>query len=148
MTTKMMGYVKSVEGNTPILGFLMLDKEKFWSKGDLIDRVFHNTSIEEKNAALNSNPYQFTSTIVIVRKCPDVIEFIKEWHAIGQENNHQYIDDSPSVNNKDEEVQENRHDQSIFSLLCKKHQHLVRKSMDSQLNNKLNEKNLLFLEGT
>ena len=139
MTTKMMEYVKSVEGNTPILAFPMLYKEKFWSKGDLIDRVFFNTPIEEKNLALNSNPYQFAASIVIVRKCPGVIEFIKEWHTIAQENNHKYIDDSPSVNNKDEEVQEHRHDQSIFSLLCKKHQHLVTKSMDSQLDNKLNE---------
>jgi len=139
MTTKMMEYVKSVEGNTPILGFPLLHKEKFWSKGDLIDRVFHGISIEEKNLALNSNPYQFTSAILIVRKCPAVIDFVKEWYAIGQENNHQYIDDSPSVNNKDEEVQENRHDQSILSLLCKKYRHLVTKSLDSQIDNKLNE---------
>ena len=139
MTTKIMEYVKSVEGNTPILGFPMLHKEKFWSKGDLIDRVFYNTPIEEKNYALNSNPYQFTASIIILRKCPAVIEFIKEWHDIGQENNHQYIDDSPSLNNKDEQVVENRHDQSIFSLLCKKNRHLVTKSFDSQLDNKLND---------
>ena len=139
MTTKIMEYVKSVEGNTPILGFPMLRKEKFWSKGDLIDRVFYNTPIEEKNHALNSNPYQFTASIIILRKCPAVIEFIKEWHNIGQENNHQYIDDSPSLNNKDESLVENRHDQSIFSLLCKKNRHLVTKSMESQLDNKLNE---------
>ena len=139
MTTKMVEYIKSVEGNTPILGFPMLHKEKFWSKGDLIDRVFYNTPIEEKNLALKSTPYQFTASIIILRKCPAVIEFIKEWHDIGQENNHQYIDDSPSLNNKDEEVVENRHDQSIFSLLCKKNRHLVTKSFDSQLDNKLNE---------
>lgn len=139
MTTKMMEYVKSVEGNTPILGFTMLHKEKFWSKGDVVDRIFQNTSIEEKNMALNLTPYQFRTGTIILRKCPAVIEFIKEWHTIAQENNHHYIDDSPSLNNKDEDVQENRHDQSIFSLLCKKHRHLVTKSMDSQLDNKLNE---------
>lgn len=139
MTTKMVEYIKSVEGNTPILGFPMLHKEKFWSKGDLIDRVFYNTPIEEKNLALKSTPYQFTASIIILRKCPAVIEFIKEWHDIGQENNHQYIDDSASLNNKDEDVVENRHDQSIFSLLCKKNRHLVTKSFDSQLDNKLNE---------
>jgi len=139
MTTKMMEYVKIVEGNTPILCFPMLHKEKFWTKGDVIDRVFHGTSIEEKNLALNSNLYQFTASIIILQKCPAVIDFIKEWHDIGQENNHRYIDDSPSVNNKDEEVQENRNDQSIFSLLCKKYRHLVTKSTDSQIDNKLNE---------
>ena len=139
MTTKMMEYVKIVEGNTPILGFPMLHKEKFWSKGDVIDRVFNNTSVEEKNIALNSTPYQFTSAILIVRKCPAVVEFIKEWHTIAQENNHRYIDDSPSLNNKDEDVVENRHDQTIFSLLCKKHHHLVTKSLDSQIDNKLNQ---------
>ena len=139
MTSKMMEYVKSVEGNTPILGFPMLHKEKFWSKGDLIDRVFYNTPPEEKNIVLNSNPYQFTSSVIILRKCQAVIEFIKEWHNIGQESNHRYVDDSPSLNNKDEQVVEHRHDQSIFSLLCKKHHHLVTKSMDSQINNKLNQ---------
>ena len=139
MTTKMMEYVKSVEGNTPILGFTMLYKEKFWSKGDLIDRIFQNTPTEEKNIALNSTPYQFTASTIILRKCQDVIEFIKEWHNIAQENNHMYIDDSPSLNNKDEQVVEHRHDQSIFSLLCKKNSHLVTKSMDAQIDNKLNE---------
>jgi len=139
MTTKIMEYVKSVEGNTPILGFQMLYKEKFWSKGDLIDRVFHGISIEEKNLALNSNPYQFTSATLILRKCSAVIDFVREWHTIAQENNHLYIDDSPSINNKDEDVVENRHAQSILSLLCKKYSHLVAKSLDSQFDNKHNE---------
>lgn len=139
MTTKMMEYVKRVEGNTPILGFTMLHKEKFWSKSDLIDRIFRNTPTEEKNIALNSTPYQFSASTIILRKCPAVIEFIKEWHNIAQENNHMYIDDSPSLNNKDEQVVEHRHDQSIFSLLCKKNSHLVTKSMDAQIDNKLNE---------
>ena len=139
MTTKMMEYVKSVEGNTPILGFPIFHKEKFWSKGDLIDRVFYNTPLEEKNNALKSTPYQFTSAILILRKCQDTINFVKEWHNIAQENNHRYIDDSPSLNNKDENVVENRHDQSILSLLCKKNHHLVTKSMDSLIDHPLNQ---------
>ena len=139
MTTKMIGYVKRVEGNTPIIGFPMLHKEKFWSKGDVIDRVFSNTSPEEKNIALNSTPYQFTAALIILRKCSAVLDFVKEWHTIAQESDHRYIDDSPSLNNKDEHIQENRHDQSIFSLLCKKSNHLVIKSMDYLIDNNINE---------
>jgi hypothetical protein len=142
MTTKMMEYIKIVEGTTPILAFQMLYKEKFWSKGDAIDRIFYNTSIEEKNIAINS--FQFSASTIILRKCSDVLDFVKEWHTIAQENDHRYIDDSPSLNNKDEHL-ENRHDQTIFSLLCKKHHHLVTKSMDHEIYHHLNKKqNIVF----
>ena len=138
MTSKMMEYVNGVTGDTPILAFPMLYKEKFWTKGDLIDRIFYNTTTEEKDIALNSSPYQFTSATIILRKCKEVIQFIKEWHNIAQEKGHRYIDDSISLNHKDEKVVENRYDQSIFSLLCKKNRHLVTKSMDFQVDSPLN----------
>jgi hypothetical protein len=143
MTTKMMEYIKIVEGTTPILGFSLLYKEKFWSKGDAIDRIFYNTSIEEKNIAFNS--YQFTSATIILRKCSAVLNFVKEWNTIAQESDHRYIDDSPSLNNKDEYVVENRHDQTIFSLLCKKNHHLVTKSMDFLIDHPHNKtQNVVF----
>ena len=139
MTSKMMEYVNGVAGDTPILAFPLLYKEKIWSKGDLIDRVFYNTTTEERKISLNSSSYQFTASTIILRKCKEVIEFVKEWHTIAQEKGHRYIDDSKSLNHKDEKVAENRHDQSIFSLLCKKNHRLVRKSMDFQIDSALNE---------
>ena len=139
MTTKMMGYINAISEKNPILAFSMLFKEKFWSKTDLVKRVFKNVSTDEKNIALNSNIYQFSSTTIIMRKCPEVIEFIKEWHNIAQENNHQYIDDALNLKDEDSKVFEHRHDQSIFSLLCKKNRHLVKNSTDFQIDSSHNE---------
>ena len=109
----------------------------------MIDRIFYNTSTEEKNIAIIS--FQFSASNIRLRKCSSVLNFVKEWNTIAQESDHRYIDDSPSLNNKDEHIAENRHDQSIFSLLCKKNHHLVTKSMDFLINNRLNKtQNVVF----
>jgi hypothetical protein len=138
MTTKMMEYISSVSGDTPILAFPMLHREKLWTKGDVIDRVFRSTSLEKREDLLCSNLYQFTGSTIIMRRCNDVLDFIKEWHTIAQDEGHRYIDDSPSLNNKDEKLSENRHDQSIFSLLCKRENHLVTLSLDNLIDSKDN----------
>ena len=88
--------------------------EKTWTKMD----IFNYFNIN------NTHNYYFTSQLVagifVMRKCPITINIATEWYNI-MSNNYNLIDDSPSKLTNDSSFIENRHDQSIFSILRKKH---------------------------
>lgn len=91
--------------------FLM---EKKWNKMDVL-KYFN---IENDNDILNTNQRQ-ASAIMIVKN-DKTMSFLKEWYEICS-NNYNLIDDSPSIEKNFEVFEQNRHDQSIFSILSKKH---------------------------
>ena len=134
MGTVVMDYVTSVMQDKPLLAFPLLYRERFWTKHDLIDRVFDDCSIEFREACLARLPYQITSSVLVIRRCEQAIKMIALWSAIAQEQNHRYIDDSRSLDHNDIElgVREHRHDQSILSLLCKKENQFVNLCYDNQ----------------
>lgn len=63
--------------------------------------------------------HQYCATVLAFRRCDESIKFLNEW--ITYLSDPQMITDSPSVNANYPEFQEHRHDQSVFSLLCKKY---------------------------
>jgi hypothetical protein len=78
---------------------------------DLLD-YFH---VQNNDNIINSG--QICSGHVILCKCAASVRFVDEWLKIAE--NLHLIDDSPSRLRNFPEFREHRHDQSIFSLLCK-----------------------------
>jgi hypothetical protein len=88
--------------------------EKKWNKMDVL-KYFN---IENDNDILNTNQRQASALMIV--KNDKTMNFLKEWYEICS-NNYNLIDDSPSIQQNFEEFEQNRHDQSIFSILSKKH---------------------------
>lgn len=86
--------------------------EKQWTKGD----VFNFFKVEENSDIYNSG--QFWAGSIIFKKNKNSLAFLKKWLSVF-ENNFHLVDDSPSGYKNSKEFKENRHDQSIFSLLLK-----------------------------
>lgn len=88
--------------------------EKSWSKGDIFTHfgVRGNKKFEDS--------YQIKSGVIFMKKSPKTLQLINEWLEIYYKH-FSLIDDSPSNTPNYPEFVENRHDQSIFSMLMKKH---------------------------
>ena len=84
--------------------------EKHWTKRD----VFHQLDCTE----FIEDNYQIVATSFIYRKCANTDAIMKKWYESCC--NYKLLNDSPSSMPNDETFIENRHDQSIFSLLLKK----------------------------
>ncbi len=65
------------------------------------------------------NTPQYWAGNFFIRKSHDSIRFIKEWLDIFYKR-FDLVDDTPSILNNHLKFVENRHDQSVFSILCKK----------------------------
>ena len=61
---------------------------------------------------------QIMSGIFFIKKNKFSIEILEEWEKVLKHND--LIDDSPSISKNHEDFIEHRHDQSAFSLICKK----------------------------
>lgn len=86
--------------------------ERYWTKGDLLDyfRCRDNKSVIDSS--------QIEATHILCRKCDTSIRFMMKWYRVFEEN-FSLIDDSPSQSSDLPEFCENRHDQSVFSLMFK-----------------------------
>lgn len=71
---------------------------------------------------------QMQTGCLIIKKCDIIMNLFTEWNDICS-NNYHLIDDSPSLIKNFDEFKENRHEQSVFSLLVKKY-NLVDYSID------------------
>lgn len=98
-----------------IVGFKMNGLlERQWSKADIFEHfgVLHNP-------AFTDTP-QIKATSIFMKKSYKTMQIIQEWLDIFYNHFH-LVDDSPSkIQNYDDFI-ENRHDQSIFSMLLKKY---------------------------
>lgn len=92
-----------------ILSFKLEHLEKTWTKMDIID-YFGGVDLLETG--------QLVGGIFILRKCDHTVNLVKKWYNGCCKYN--LIDDSPSKISNDLSFKENRHDQSIFSILRKK----------------------------
>jgi hypothetical protein len=95
----------------PVNGALDLREFK-WVKGDLLDYF------EVRNRLDITQTQTIGAGVIFIRKCAQSVALIKQWRSV-VEANFSYIDDSPSVSPNLPGFIEHRHDQAIFSLLCK-----------------------------
>jgi hypothetical protein len=85
--------------------------EKYWSKKD----IFLHFNAEN----LMDTP-QIGSTSIMLKKTEKTISLINEWCDVCI-NNRNLLDDSPSINGETSFFIDNRHDQSLFSMVAKKY---------------------------
>ena len=89
------------------------NREEFkYTKSDLLD-YFNSLDVDE----ITVTP-QFWAGSFFIKKHPESEKFINNWNKVF-ENNFHLIDDTPSKIPNLPGFIENRHDQSVFSLLCK-----------------------------
>lgn len=101
-----------------ILSFKLSHIEKTWTKMDLM-HYFNYLKQEELSS------YQVAATAIIIHNTDAVYKFFYKWLDTCVIDNYRYIDDSPSIIPNTEFFIEHRHDQSIFSILCKQNQCLI-----------------------
>ncbi len=106
--SRFLEYIAMVKSSPGIVTFELAHLEKTFTKKSLI-QFLHAEEL--------SNSEQLVGGIIIMRKCKYVVDIINMWYSIACENYH-YIDDSKNEE-IDPDFKEHRHDQSIFSLLCK-----------------------------
>lgn len=87
--------------------------ERQWTKMDLLEYF----GVAERRDVLDSG--QMGGTIVAAARA-DTRRFMEEWRACFYEH-FEFVDDTPSKLPNFPDFIENRHDQSVFSVLCKKH---------------------------
>jgi hypothetical protein len=99
----------------PYEGRPLLELPDFrWIKGDLLD--YFNV---RDNAPLISSG-AIGAGVILIRKTPQSCALIKQWLLVPTQD-FSLIDDSPSKSPNHKEFVEHRHDQAIFSILCKLH---------------------------
>lgn len=110
--------VKHLEKNKKsILCFRLLLIEKQWTKRDAF-------ILMDCDSPEYTDTPQITSTFILVRKCKESINFLKDWEKYSSDS--RILSDDPSVLGDDyPEFIQNRHDQTILSLLCKKHSNVL-----------------------
>lgn len=100
---------KSKDNRTELAFF-----EYEWTKGDILDYF----GVRENKDYTHTR--QFEAGIVFYKKGPAVDALLKEWLEVIY-NHFDFITDKPSKSPNLPGFQENRHDQSIFSILAKKY---------------------------
>ncbi len=105
-------YVEMAKAN----GIVCFDHTRCFVKQYTKSDVLHYFKKNDDEAVLESR--QLMSGILIMQNNEKTKSFISQWFNIMHENP-SLIDDSPSKHEEHPDFRENRHDQSIFSLLAK-----------------------------
>jgi hypothetical protein len=108
---RLLEYINIINSNDKsILCFQLEQIEHMWNKMDLIEKL-------NANDLLNTN--QILSGIIFFKKTEKSLRLLTEWYNLSCV--YHYIDDTPSILPNHFNFKEHRHDQSLFSLLCKKY---------------------------
>ena len=97
------------------VSFQLTHMEECWTKNDIWKHLGGSQT------ELSSG--QLVGGIFILRKCKKVVDLVNKWYETGSM--YHLIDDSPSITPNIPEFKENRHDQSIWSILRKQHGSLI-----------------------
>jgi len=124
--TEINGLLQDV--NEDLLYASYADTEIVWSKIDLIS--YFRQRYQISNVDLNSR--QFQASTIMCKKCPLVMKIVNKWYKLAC--NYHFLDDSSSLLTNNPSFREHRHDQSIFSLLCKNYKLYGKKSLASPIN--------------
>lgn len=103
--------------NNDIVGFIAESdfyKEIYWTKND----IFKYFGVE--NDPNFTESFQMSGGLIFMKKSAKTIQIITEWLDMFK-NHWNLIDDSPSQTPNHKDFRENRHDQSIWSIINKKH---------------------------
>lgn len=100
---------KSKDNRTELAFF-----EYEWTKGDIFDYF----GVRDNEEYTQSR--QFEATVIFLKKSPLVMNFVTEWLEVIY-NHFDLITDKPSKSPNLPGFSDNRHDQSIFSILAKKY---------------------------
>ena len=92
--------------------------EYVFSKADLIDAI--QLPSHKKESILES--HQLQAGIMLIHVSPESRKIVSQWVDIMHPDRFHLFDDTPSVIPNHPDFVENRHDQSVFSLLMKKHE--------------------------
>ena len=85
--------------------------EQEWSKADTMDRL----GLDEADCSSG----QIQAGVILVKRSSTTQDLVRSWLEISEEGDCRYLDDSPSTAPNHPDFNEHRHDQSIFSGLCK-----------------------------
>lgn len=89
-------------------------REKIWTKND----IFRHFGVE--NDPQITDTHQICATAIFMKKSAKTLKIITQWLDT-MKNHFELIDDSPSKNPNDEHFRRNCHDQSLWSVIAKKH---------------------------
>jgi hypothetical protein len=107
-----------------IIGSSTGEIEKKWNKMDLIEKLNAN---DDKYI----NTIQKQAGVNLFYICKKTRNLVNEWYELCCD--YHLIDDSPSILSNAKEFIEHRHDQSIFSLLCKKNNIISNKEISIEI---------------
>ena len=114
--TRLLEYIEMCKTHeSGILSFKLPHLEKCWTKGD-ISQYLGATQND-----LSSG--QLIGGIFLIRKCKGAVDLVNKWYETGCI--YRLIDDTPSITPNDPEFVENRHDQSIWSILRKQYDSVI-----------------------
>jgi hypothetical protein len=114
--TRLMEYIEMCKTHeSGIVSFQMSHLEKCWTKGDILQHL----SVSQNDISSG----QLVGGIFLIRKCDGVVNVVDKWYETGSIYN--LIDDSPSISPNSPEFKDNRHDQSIWSILRKQYGSLI-----------------------
>uniref|UniRef100_A0A6C0EM99 Fucosyltransferase C-terminal domain-containing protein n=1 Tax=viral metagenome TaxID=1070528 RepID=A0A6C0EM99_9ZZZZ len=102
-----------------IIAFRIKYDEMNWCKMDTALAVLQiaGKNNDDLNNSLKNDPKQRTTAIILWKKTPEVMAFLQVWAHLATD--YHLIDDSPSTSANHAGFRENRHDQSLFSLLLR-----------------------------
>ena len=88
--------------------------ERRWTKADIYEYYYgNNATVKLKE----DNSTQYSANFMVFRKCEWSLKFIQQWlHAVS---NFHLVSDEESILENDEDFEDNRHDQSMLSMLLK-----------------------------
>ena len=113
-------YLKKVKKDKIIGTYLPSHPEKCWTKRDLSHKI--------KATEEDLNSPQRPGGLVLLYVCYQTRKLVNEWSEIAQ--NHNLLSSEPSKLKNDPCFKDNRHDQSIFSLLTKKYNLYSKESLE------------------
>ena len=110
---KLNEYINIVKNSDKgVLAFRNPHIESKWTKGDVFK---HFNCLDNENIY---NTRQFTANRIIIKKNVHSMALFKIWWETAK-NYSNFFDDSKSITKNFNNFTENRHDQSVFSLICK-----------------------------
>lgn len=106
-------YIDNMRGSIMLFKADMLWIEQEWTKMDIIERL----ELKDNTSALTSG--QLEAGFILLKKSDTSYRFIKEWLELCKD--YHLISDEPSLIPNASGFRENRHDQSLLSMLGKKY---------------------------